>query len=121
MKWGTYSWFEEYGIDLIYPDDIDDFRKEANNCKVFMCIKEEGEYITLKYNNNFYRVKEKLFRPVPAPKFNFGQIVRIRNSNEEVKIVDVMWHFSNHEHYYFVFSGNKKKKRRYFESELSEF
>lgn len=30
MKWGTYPWFEEHGVGLIYPDDIEDFRKEAN-------------------------------------------------------------------------------------------
>lgn len=49
MKWGTYPWFEEHGVELIYPDDIENFRKEAHNCKDFMCI-EEGEYLTLKYN-----------------------------------------------------------------------
>lgn len=119
MKWGTYSWFEEHGIELIYPNDVEKFRKEANNCKIFMCI-EEGEYLTLKYNNNYYRVKEKLFRSVPAPKYDFGQIVKIKNSNEEVKIADIMWHFSKHEHYYFVIADNKKKTRRYFESELIE-
>lgn len=73
-----------------------------------MCI-EGGEYITLKYNNNYYRVNEKLFRPVPAPKFEFGQIVRVRNSGEEAKIADIMWHFSNQEHYYFLFVRNKKR------------
>lgn len=117
MKWGTYPWFIEHGIDLIHTEDLDAFMREANNCKVFKCI-EEGEYIILKYNNNCYRVKSKLFKPVPTPKFDFGDKVRIRNTNEEVKISDIMWHVGNHEHYYLVCVRNKKKSKRYFESEL---
>lgn len=42
-KWGTYPWFTEHGINLIHPDDLDNFQKEANNCKVFECI-ENGDY-----------------------------------------------------------------------------
>ncbi len=119
MKWGIYPWFEELGVELIHPDDIEAFRKEVNTCKIFLCI-EEGEYITLKYNNNYYRVKEKLFSPKPTPKFDFGQMVRIKYSNEEVKITDIMWHFNKQEHFYHVLAGNKKKTRRYFDSELIE-
>lgn len=120
MKWGTYPWFEEFGVELIHPDDIEAFRKEVRyGRKVFLCV-EEGEYMTLKYNNNYYRVKEKLFTPKPTPKFDFGQIVRIKSSNAEVKIADIMWHGNKQEHYYHVLAGNKKKSRRYFESELME-
>lgn len=117
MKWGTYPWFVEHGIELIHPEDLDSFMKEANNCKVFECV-GEGEYITLKYNDNCYKVRDKLFKPVPAPKYNFGNIVRIKNTDEEVTITDIMWHFGNREHYYLVCAGNKKKSKRYFESEL---
>lgn len=119
MKWGVYPWFVEQGIELIHPDDIEDFKKEANNCKVFMCV-EEGEYITLKYNNRCYRVRDVLFKIVPTPEFTYGQTVKIRDTNEEVMITDIMWHFSKQEHYYFVNnqSNKKKKTKRYFASEL---
>lgn len=119
MKWGMYPWFEENGKGLIHPDDIDDFSKEVNNCKVFLCVKED-EYLTLKYNNNYYRVKEKLFKSVPKPKFNFEQKVKIKDSDKEVFIADIMWHLNKQEHYYFVIADNKKKTKRYFESELIE-
>ena len=45
IKWGLYPWFIEHGTELIHPDDLEKFRKETNNCKVFQCI-EEGNYIT---------------------------------------------------------------------------
>ena len=75
--WGTYPWFVEHGVDLIHPDDIEAFKKEVNNCKVFECI-EEKEYMTLRYNEKQYRVANKLFKSVPAPKYNFGEIVKIK-------------------------------------------
>jgi hypothetical protein len=116
-KWGTYPCFVERGIELICPDDFESFKKEANNCKVFECI-NESDYLTLRYNNNCYRVKDKLFKPVPAPKFTFGQVVKTKDKNEEVSITDIMWHSSNSENYYLVSIGNKKKSKRYFESDL---
>ncbi len=118
VKWGRYPWFVENGTELIHPDDIESFTKEANNCKVFKCI-EEGEYLTLRYNNRCFRVKNKLFKPVPAPKFDFDQKVKINEKGEEAVITDIMWHLNNHKHYYLVSVNNKKKSKRFFESDLS--
>lgn len=117
FRWGTYPWFIEQGIDLIHPDDFEAFKLEANSSKVFECI-GEGDYITLKYNNNYYRVKDKLFKPVPAPLYNFGEIVKIKKKEEEAVIADIMWHYGKQQHYYFVSVRNKKKSRRYLETEF---
>lgn len=116
-RWGTYPWFVEHGVDLIHPDDFEAFQHEANNSKVFECI-EEGDYITLKYNNNCYRVKDKLFKPVPAPKYHFGEIVKIKENGEEAVITDIMWHCNRQEHYYFIAVRCKKRSRRYLASEF---
>lgn len=115
-KWGTYPWVIEHGENLIHPDDVEAFKQGANSSKIFECI-AEGDYLTLKYNNNYYRVKDKLFKTVPTPKYNFSDIVKIKE-NKEAIIVDIMWHYNRHEHYYLVSVGNKKKSRRYFESEF---
>ena len=117
-KWGVYPWFAEQDIELIHPDDLESFKLEVSNTKVFKCI-EEGEYITLWYNNHYYRVKDKLFRPVPAPTYSFGDIVNIKESGVTAVIADIMWHYDKQEHYYFVSVRNTKKSRRYFEAELS--
>lgn len=116
--WGTYPWFTESGMDLIHPEDIEAFRKETDNSKVFECIMEEKTYMTISYNNRSYRVKSKLFKPVPAPKYHFGEMVKIRKSGETAVITDIMWHYGRKKHYYFLSVGNKKKARRYWESEL---
>lgn len=117
IKWGTYPWFMEHGIDLIHPEDLEKFKKEANNCKVFECI-EEGGCLILKYNNSCYRVREKLFKPVPIPKFIYGLKVKIKNIEETAIITNIMWHFYNCKHYYLVSINDKKKSKRYLETEL---
>ena len=116
-RWGTYPWYVEHGVDLIHPDDLESFKQESNNCKVFECIKE-SDYITLKYNDNCYKVKDKLFKTVPVPKYKFGENVKIKKNGEEAIITDIMWHYDKREHYYFVSVKKKKKSRRYFEAEF---
>ena len=120
-KWGTYPWFIEYGIDQIHPDDVDGFRKIANNCRVFECTNVDEQYITLKYSDNYYRVKKDRFTEIPPPKFGFGQRVLVNdNSNQEAVISDIMWHYNNKEPYYFVIVNGKQKSKRYLEVELKE-
>jgi len=55
IKWGLYPWCIEHGTELIHPDDLEKFKKETNNCKIFKCI-EEGNYITLKYSDTTAKV-----------------------------------------------------------------
>ena len=116
-KWGVYPWFIEHGVDLIHPDDIEAFRREANNSKVFECI-EDGDFLTLKYNTNCYRVSNRLFKPVPNPQYVFEQVVIIRENGEEATITDIMWHYGKKEHYYMVSINNKKRAKRYLASEF---
>ncbi len=119
-KWGIYPWFESLGTEWIHPDDVEALIKESSNCKVFECIEETEEYITIRYNQNCYRVKKKWLKLVPTPRFTFGQFVKIKKYNEIVTIIDIIWHFKRKEPYYFVRSNNKKKSKRYFTDELEE-
>ena len=77
---------------------------------MFKCIANGQDYITLKYNYYYYRVKDNLFTPVPAPKYDFGKIVKIKKNKENAIITDIMWHYVKHQHYYFVSVKNKKIK-----------
>lgn len=119
IKWGMYPWFVERGMEFIHPDDLEAFKSEASNCKVFECIKK-NDYLTLRYNDRCYRVKDKLFRPVPTPKFHFGEKVIINGKDKQAIITDIMWHTDKHEHYYFISIGGKKKSKRFFDLELSK-
>ncbi len=117
-KWGTYPWFAEHGIHLIHPDDLEAFKQEVSNSKIFECVKE-GDYITLRYHDNYYRVKKKLFKPVPSPKYVFGEKVKIKENGQEAVITDIMWHYDKKKHYYFVTINDKRKSRRYLDSEFT--
>ena len=119
FKWGTYQWFLEHGIDEIHPEDLESFKNEAHNCKIFQCVKEDEQYITLKYRENFYRVKNDLFKEVTKPEFDFGEIITLSNNQKhEAVITDIMWHYDKKEPYYFIKEGGKKRSKRYYETEL---
>lgn len=118
IRWGIYPWFSEHGREYIHAEDLEAFKEEAHNCKVFACT-GEGEYITLIYNNKRYRVREQLLKPVSTPKYHFGQKLRIGKNGEEVIVTDIMWHYDRQKHYYLVAAGNRKKSKRYFEEELA--
>jgi len=55
---------------------------------------------------------------VSTPKYNFGEIVKMRENGEEAIITDIMWHYGNQEHYYLISIGGKKKSKRYLETEF---
>lgn len=116
-KWGVYPWFIERGAKLIHPDDLEDYKKQASSCRVYQCV-EALEYLTLRYQNKCYRVKEELFQIVPAPQFDFGQSVIIKENGKKAVVSDIMWHYKSQQHYYLLVVENKKKSRRYFASEL---
>lgn len=116
-KWGIYPWVIEHGADMIHPTDLEAFKQEVNSSKVYECI-EVSDYITLRYNNNCYRVRDKLFKIVPVPKYDFGEIVKIKKNEEEAIITDIMWHYGKQEHYYLIAIRGKKKSKRYSETEF---
>jgi len=118
-KWGTYPWFLEHGIDQIHPDDLEKFKKKANNCKVYECVDEDAQFITIKYGNTLFKVKDSLFKSVPEPKFQIGQMLKLQGkSDSEIIVTDIMWHYEKKEHYYLLTVNGKKKTKRYFESEF---
>jgi len=120
-RFGTYPWFLEHGLDMIHPDDLERFKKESNNCKVFERVDVNDNYMTLKYGDNIYRVKDNLFREVKPPKFFIGQKVGLLNKEDQNGIItDMFWHYNNEEYFYFLEVNGKKKSRRYLESELAE-
>ena len=119
-QWGRYLWSIEHGVEKIHPDDLENFKKEANGVKVFQCVNETTDYITLEYGENSYQVKIDLFRPVSAPKYHIGQDVKVVSNNQltDGVITDIMWHSSKNEHFYFITIAGKKKSKRYFEDEF---
>ena len=117
-QFGTYQWFIEHGAEKIHPDDLERFKSEAHNCKIFEFVEDHAEYITIQYGNNQYRVVKDLFKPVPVPKYRIGQRVKAKSTNEDAVVSDVMWHHDMKSHYYFLIVNGKKKSTRYFAADI---
>ena len=116
--WGLYPWFESHDIDKVHPDDLGKIKEEQSNTKVYECIDEDDQYITIRYGDKTFRVKDVSFKQVPAPKFDFGEEVKLVSKDEVGIILDILWHFDKEEHYYFIMVDGKRKSKRYFESDF---
>jgi hypothetical protein len=118
---GLYPWFEEHGIGLIHPDDVEAFRQMGPYGRVFRREGREGDYIVLRYGTGRYRVRPCLFRAVPAPACPIGTRVSFMKGAKltEGSVCDIGWHSKNQEHMYFLIVDGKRLSKRYSEKELS--
>jgi hypothetical protein len=60
---------------------------------------------------------------VPTPKFAIGQKVRVRLNDRnqtphEGTIRDIVWHFKDQRHLYFLEEAGKKVSKRYYDGDL---
>lgn len=121
FQWGLYQWFEESGVDLVHPDDLDSFRRFLPNGKVFQCVGQHEEYLVLAYGNLHFRVKPSLFKPVPTPGRQFGETVNVKSKGDSLTGVvgDIIWHFQKAEPYYHVLVNGKKLKKQYWQNDFA--
>lgn len=118
---GLYPWFIEDGEELIAPLDLDKFRSLSPYGKVFECIDEDSEYITLKYGDEEYRVKPILYKQVAAPIFTIGSQITLTKKPEFVGvIIDINWHNKDNSPMYFISVDGKRKSTRYKNDNLSK-
>ena len=118
--WGLYQWFPEHGENLIYFNDRQRFKALLPNGKVFHCINEEPDFLTLQYNEDVYHVKSTLYKKVTIPLFSFGKQVQVSNHPNTVNIVrSIEWHFKQNALIYYLEIDGKLSSKRYWEKELS--
>lgn len=116
-RWGLYPWFEEHGVELVHPDDLQAFRVLMPYGKVFE-RESEGEFLTLRYGERRYRVKRELFQPVSAPMYQFGQQVIIIETGDEARVDEIHWHFQLHDAMFFVSRAGRRQKKRFWAKDL---
>jgi hypothetical protein len=86
---------------------------------VFECVEKNSDYITIRHGNNYFRVRKDLFKAISSPNFYIGQGVLVNNKGMKATISDIMWHYDDREHYYFITINRKKKSKRYKAFELA--
>jgi hypothetical protein len=118
--WGLYQWFPEYGEHLIFSNNLERFKALLPNGKVFYCINEDKDFLTLQYNEDVYYVKTTLYKKVPIPLFSFGKQVQVTNHPDRVNIVrGIEWHFKQNAVIYYLEIDGKLSSKRYWEQELT--
>lgn len=118
-SWGLYPWFEESGEQLIFPSDLDSFRKLLPYGKVFKCIDEVDGYLVLQYGQDKFRVKPDLYKVVNKPRFEFGCNIKLAKDNTQEGIIEeINWHQKNNAPIYYISINGKRKSTRYSDEDL---
>ncbi|MGG1619420.1 DUF6960 family protein [Paenibacillus sp. NRS-1781] len=118
--WGLYPWFEEDGQHLVEPSQKNDFSHLNPYGKVFQCVDEDTNYISIKYNNQIFKVIPTLFKEVPPPIYTIGERVQLVKKPEiDGEICDIQWHHSLKKEMYFIKVEGRKKSSRYFSEDLT--
>jgi len=125
-QWGLYNWFDEHGLELVYPADVDAFRKFGAQARVFYCTSEDADYITLQYHtfnsgSFHFRVKPDLFVPISPPLNRVGQQVFARKGSNlvEATISDINWHFLREKPIYGLIINGKRAKKWYWDEDIT--
>lgn len=114
--WGLYCWFNEYGEELIHPDDIGHF--PPNNTKVFHCIGVDDEYMILQSAASQFRVKPENYKILDEPKYQFNDQIETRDQDRVGTITEIEWHYKEKQFIYYISQEGIRKTRRYKEHEL---
>ncbi|WP_394340468.1 DUF6960 family protein [Hymenobacter oligotrophus] len=75
LEFGLYGWTPAYGYTYVHPANRRTFEWVEPVNKVFEKIREDDEWITLRYDEQQYLVRPELFRPIRRPPFGFGDAV----------------------------------------------
>ena len=114
--WGVYQCFEGIDEESVDIKNRKDFFYLVPNGKVFHCVDQKQNHITLKYGNNLYQVNAELYKIVREPRYKIGQIILI--ANQSGKVMDIYWHYKKNEPFYYIKINGNNKTKRYLESEL---
>lgn len=120
-NWGIYPWFFEDGEDLIYQNDLTRFKERflLSKNKLFFCVEEDKEYITIKYKSELFKVKPSLFKMVKSPLYVYGDIVELpKFPNSICEIEDICWHDGRQQPYYFITANGERKNKIFYESDF---
>jgi len=118
--WGIYPAMVAFGNGLVHPDDLDKVRKLTPGLRVFYCHSSQGNFLTLQYGNETYRVKPDNFTIVPSPSHSFGDTVKIMRSSgktQDAIVEHIIWHSKKNTHYYLMAVEGKLLSRWFFEED----
>ncbi len=123
---GLYAWTPDYGFRYVHPANRRSFELLEPVGKLFEKISEdeEGEWITLRYDEQQFKVSSELFKELYGkPPFSFGDLVEEVRSEpgqpaHEGLISDVYWDDATHTARFQIVERKRKLKRIFEADEL---
>ena len=124
--YGLYPWTTEYGFSYVHPANRRSFEWLEPLGKVFEKIDETEDWISLRYDEQQFKVRGELFRELyTKPPFSFGDLVQEVSPEpgqpaHQGLISDVYWDEAA-DKARFQIVEKKRKVKRIFEAEELRF
>lgn len=112
-KWGYYSNGQAANVE---GDElaVSAVRRGAP----IMLVAEDPSKQTIRYQDSMAYVQDGDFHERPAPKYYWGQEVKIIGRDSKAAIEAISWHFNQGKYYYQLIQNDKLLSRRFFEDDL---
>lgn len=118
QAWALYPWFPEAGIELVHPEDLEAIKALSPYGKVFRVSPCDSGFVRISYGDQAVRVSPSLLTNIPAPKFDIGDAVRVRNKDGEAVVRGIEWHHRDERAFYLLTRNGKADSKRYWETDL---
>ena len=103
--------------DGVHSDDIECLTSFDIGTKLFKVLSSDIQYYHLcNYRGEVFRVKPSFIKEIPAPKFDFGDDVKVSSKGESFdgKVIGINWHFKKEIHLFSVDRLDGKVCNKYF-------
>lgn len=118
--WGFYRGFVGISDEMVDSDCLEEFNSIHPHGKVFHCLEEEENMLTIEYGKSNFKIDAQLYREVEEPTYKVGDLVEITEKSAVGRVADIFWHIKNDAPYYILEIQGRKSGRRYWDAELKK-
>jgi hypothetical protein len=121
---GLFLWEEKRdGHQFVHPEDLEKVIELFPFGKIFVCVAESEDFITLKYGDINFRAKPEKYQILPINlTFRIGSWVHLKNNmSKKGAIYEIKWHLKNQKPIFMIrVNGTRKSTNWYGEDELEK-
>jgi hypothetical protein len=112
-EYGLYPWFPDYGYTYVHPAYRREFESLEPHGKVFEKLEESEKWLTIRYQDEQFKVKPELYTPIQPLPFTFGDQVRLKKvapvfAAPPAEISDIIWDPKTDQPFFQIRQGRKK-------------
>jgi hypothetical protein len=117
-QWGVCGWFPD---SYVHPDDLAVLEPLLRRgARLFLCVDENENYLTVQYDNHCGRIRPSEFCPHSTPLHRIGEsvVVRRKEGLRRARICEIFWHHNRACPYYNVAIDGRRSGQWFFDKDI---